>query len=373
MRDPSLPTRQAAPQPHRLLLHGLDSLYVSFFVGLSGGVLDFGAIAEAKAAAAASRNRMTELRLGDERFAVMPHGKKPYSYVLHAEGGAFEMRLAERLQPACHIQFASEALWRSGAAALVERVETWLRGLRAATLRSEQIARVDFAFDYHLPGGADFTADQLLSRASKDATHRDSGRIQTIRAGTGDVVLRLYDKVAEIEQQSGKAFFFDLWGEREDVWRVEAQVRGERLATAGIRSFADLVELGPDLMRELVENHTTLRIRTADTNRARWPLHPLWAALQADVSRLPQLGLVRDFGGWEPGHDYRLWQQLQSLMGSLKGIACTLAEKHAPAPPPDLPELLRNLPDMLAADGHHHPALWIEDVRRGLLRRGFGL
>ena len=143
-------------------------------------------------------------------------------------------------------------------------------------------------------------------------------------------------------------------------------MRGERLTTAGIRSFADLLEFGPDLMRGLVENHTTLRVPTSDSNRARWPLHPLWAALQADVARLPQLGLVRDLSGWEPGHDYRLWQQLRSLMGSLKGIACTLTEKHAPEPPPGLPELL-------TAGGHHHPALWAEDVRRGLLRRGFGL
>jgi len=372
MPNREMPTT-AEPQAPRLLLHGLDSLYVSCFSGLSAGVLDFGAISEAKAAAGASRSRMAEVVLGGERFAVMPHGKKPYSYVLHAEAGAFEMRLAERMQPSCHVQFASEALWRTGAPALMRRVETWLSGLGAAALRPERIARADFAFDYHLPGGADFIADHLLSRATKDATHRQAGRVQTITAGRGDVVLRLYDKVAEIEQQSSKAFFFDLWGERADVWRIEVQLRGERLPAGGIRSFGDLVEFGPDLLREIVEAHTTLRVPTSDSNRARWPLHPLWRALQADVARLPQSGLVRDLGGREPGHDYRLWQQLRSLMGSLKGIACTLGEKHAPEPPPGLPELLVQLRPMLEAGGHHHPAYWTEDVRRSLQRRGFGL
>ena len=84
-------------------------------------------------------------------------------------------------------------------------------------MQPEKVARADFAFDYYLPGGADFIADHLLSRASKDSTYREAGRVQTITAGRGDVVVRLYDKVAEIEQQSGKAFFFPLWGEREDV------------------------------------------------------------------------------------------------------------------------------------------------------------
>ena len=100
----------ATSSPPRFLPHGLDSLYVSFFLGLSGGPLDFGAVAGAKAAASASRTRMAEVDLAGERFAVMPHGKKPYSYVLKATGGAFEMRLAERMQPACHVQFAAEAL-----------------------------------------------------------------------------------------------------------------------------------------------------------------------------------------------------------------------------------------------------------------------
>lgn len=366
-------TPAAAVEPPRLLLHGLDSLYVSFFPALTGGVLDFGTLAEARARAAASRDRMSPLRIGDERFAILSHGKKPYSYVLTAEAGAFEMRLAERLQPACHVQFASQALWRDGAATLVARVQRWLADIGAATLRAERISRADFAFDYHLPDGADFTADHLLSRASKDSTHRHRDRVQTITAGRGDVIVRLYDKVAEIEQASGKGFFFKLWNERRDVWRVEMQVRSARLAAAGIRGFADLASLAPDLLRELAEHHTTLRRPSADANRSRWPLHPLWAALQADISRLPQLGLIRDLAGWEPGHEYRLWHQCRSLMGALKGIACTLAERDGQDAVARLPELLERLPALLIANGHYLPAIWADDIRRGMLRREFGL
>ena len=47
----------------------------------------------------------------------------------------------------------------------------------------------------------------------------------------------------------------------------------------------------------LVNDHTTLRTRTNDSNRSRWPLHPLWQDLQARVSQMDGLGVVRELDG----------------------------------------------------------------------------
>ena len=53
-----------------------------------------------------------------------------------------------------------------------------------------------------------------MSLASKDSKHREGGRIQTLTFGRDDVVLRVYDKVAEIEQQSHKTWLFASVGRR---------------------------------------------------------------------------------------------------------------------------------------------------------------
>jgi len=68
---------------------------------------------------------------------------------------------------------------------------------------------------------------------------------------------------------------------------------GERLMAAAISTLDDLEPLQGDLLRELATRHTRLCVPTSDSNRTRWPLHPLWQALQAHVETLPQTGHVR--------------------------------------------------------------------------------
>jgi hypothetical protein len=54
----------------------------------------------------------------------------------------------------------------------------------------------------------DFDEDSFVSRTHKDSQYRDHGKIQTFTLGQGRHCLRIYDKVAEIEQQSDKVWFF---------------------------------------------------------------------------------------------------------------------------------------------------------------------
>ena len=108
----------------RLLLRGLDSLYVSYFVEMRNSRLDFDELAFLQERLKQDRTKDIETAtLGSETFGLKPHGRYPYRYILVHED--FEVRLAEHLQPACHVQFFSKGLWLSGAAALVERVERW--------------------------------------------------------------------------------------------------------------------------------------------------------------------------------------------------------------------------------------------------------
>lgn len=126
--------------------------------------------------------------------------------------------MAERMQPGCHVQLFSKALWTVGLETLESRLNTWFQSVGLVRTAPEIVGRADWAFDYHLPF-VDFDADAFVSRAAKDATYREHGKVQTFTMGKGDVVIRVYDKTAEIEQQSGKAWFFDLWGRKDLVWR----------------------------------------------------------------------------------------------------------------------------------------------------------
>jgi hypothetical protein len=103
--------------------------------------------------------------------------------------------------------------------------------------------------------------------------------------------LRLYDKVTEIGL-SGKTWFFQIWNCDKNVWRSEWQVRKAYLRRFGIRTISDLLDIQGDMLVWLSTNYATLRIPTADSNKSRWPLHPLWIDLQAQSANLPREGVV---------------------------------------------------------------------------------
>ncbi len=345
------PKATPAPLP-RLLIHGLDSFYVCYYFDLASSKLDFDELEYLKQLAKDREADKAHIEIGRERFQVMPSGQKFYKCVLVNRD--FKIALAEHMHPSVKVQFFSEALWRDGARALHERIIEFAKAIGAATLKPEQIVRADWAFDFDL-AAIDFDEDDFVSRAIKNNKWRKGHAVQTFGFGVGEIVARIYDKVAEIDNASGKAWFHDLWGQKENVWRVEFQVRGERLRQAGIRTIDDLEDLQGDLLKQLALAHTSLRRPNGDSNRARWPLHPLWQSLVAAIDAMPQLGLCRHY---DPANslEYRYRKMSQSLYGSLKGLG---ALSHLMAPSKGIPtfeEILKQLPK--ATDPFHSDSIW---------------
>ncbi|EKE72420.1 hypothetical protein [Oceanibaculum indicum] len=348
----------AVPPLPALLLQGLDSLYVSFYLDVTNSALDLDEIAYQRERLRQSRDgKFTRIELGSEAFALKTHGRFPYSYVIENE--LFSVAFAERMQPSFHVQFLSKGLWQEGLDGLELRFRSWAESMGLVEQRLETVSRADWAFDFHVPV-VDFSADHLLSKARKTSAYKDNRALQTIVAGKGDVVIRLYDKVAEIEESSGKSFFYELWGRTSEIWRVEFQLRGERLKPAGVRSLDDLRGLQGDLLRELTHNHTSLRRPTGDSNLSRWPLHPLWTALQAEIGHMPQSGLIRDIDE-KRLLEYRIHRQTQSIYGSLKGLAALLSIAQGEAEALSLRDLIGQLEDELVI--HHEHPVWERDVR----------
>ena len=197
--------------PH-CVLSGIDSLYVSFYLDTANSLVDWDTLEFEKTTIRSERDReIAEYELGCETFALMRYGKAPYRYILTNRD--FKIMLSETNSPSCHIQFFSEGLWLRGLDGLLDRLDRWFVSLDLKQTREASVGRVDWAYDYDLPV-ADFNPDHILTRANKDASWRNHKSYQTLQVGSGDTLIRVYDKVAEIDEASGKVFFFDLWGQK---------------------------------------------------------------------------------------------------------------------------------------------------------------
>ena len=278
----------------RPLLTGHDTVECAYYLAaLPGCTLDYQALAAEKESLRLAKVRHPKpLKLGCEEFLLMPHGTGS-GYPFLIENDCFSIQFGEFNKPNFFVTYRSFALWQYGAAKLNQRFMDWATSIGMMAFQPERLSRVDFTFDYQIDA-IDFDEDSFVSQAAKDNQHRKNRKVQTFRFGEGELVLRIYNKVDEIQEKSAKTWFFDLWGCEENVWRIEWQVRKEWLRRFGIRTFIDLDERQGDLLRLLVNDHTTLRVPNNDTNRSRWPIHPLWRDLQMHVATMKGLGIVRE-------------------------------------------------------------------------------
>ncbi|NNU15981.1 hypothetical protein HK107_06565 [Parvularcula sp. ZS-1/3] len=261
----------------RPLISGIDSLYLSFDVDPRPSAIDFAELDYLKQLLRDDPKRSVHrMTLGGLELGLLPSGQFPYAHVF--EHPHFTLKLAERMSPALFVEFRSEALWHFGSVALVQSVRDWCGALGMTPLGPDRVSRVDVAFDTHLPV-MDFCLDHFVTRLRRDKRFRRSGQVQTMHLGSGDLQLRVYDKSAEIVEASSKTWFHPLWGIKDDVWRIEWQLRREALKERGIDSFHDLGARLSGVLVSLASDHTSLRQPCDDQNRSRWPLHLLWRNL----------------------------------------------------------------------------------------------
>jgi len=311
----------------KLLLHGLDTVQCAYYLSPPVSTqLDFAKLAVIKEQLRMDKSREPRpVKLGGMEFFLYPYGSSSgYPFVLTNED--FKIEVGEFNHPSFFVTFKSQSLWKHTAWTLHQQFLNWASAIGCDVQQAETLSRVDFSFDYAL-AERDFDADSFVSQSDKDSQHREHGTVQTFTLGKGDVVLRVYDKVAEIRQQSAKVWFYQLWGQEENVWRIEWQVRKPVLRSFNISTFVDLREQQGALLRYLADYHDTLRTQTQDSNRSRWPLHPLWADLQERIAALHVLE-SKQIDGKEMVLDERLIRLTISVYGYLKRMAAVSCVKE---------------------------------------------
>lgn len=202
-----------------------------------------------------------------------------------------------------------------GLAKVRERIETTLQRLGLAYQPgTESIGRVDVACDVLAPGLAPdrvhFVAHSRsrVQDISDTITQVDgrSGRVETITIGKnpGRQVV-LYDKRAEI-LATRKLYWARVWDAElkalglpplnlsdraaSEVWRVEVRAHKRHLKDKwGVTTWGHLREKLPHILHHALCD-VRFTIPQTDSNRARWPDHPLWTlvgdALSDDMEGL---------------------------------------------------------------------------------------
>ncbi|MDX9690461.1 MAG: hypothetical protein RBT70_08410 [Alphaproteobacteria bacterium] len=269
----------------------------------------------------------------------------------------FIIQFGEFNSPSFSVKFLSKALWHKGYRAMHEEFLDWAGSMNLKPRKSETISRADLCFDYELINKA-FGEKNFVSSFHRDCKFRSFGEDETYKFGVGTCV-RVYNKSSEIIK-SGKTWFYPIWGGLSDnVWRIEWQLNNAYLKERGLRTLEDFDKSIGFILGLLCEHHTSLRTITSDTNRSRWPVHPLWLDLREQISAFGQQP-IRALPNYRAHYPERVQRNIISMMGYLKSIAA-LSSLYDDAPPQGFHETLRNVSQHL--NRIYDPVSWQQDVQ----------
>ena len=273
------------------LLHGIDTLQCAYYLRCEpDSVLDFTALLAQREALRVSCSRdPAVVSLGSAEFLLQPYGSGS-GYPLVLTNPDFKIECGEFNRPSFFVTFRSEALWRDSAARLQARFLEWASSVGFVLERPESVSRVDWAFDYHLPV-RDFDESHFVSVAARTPSIARTGAFRRLRSVARTLCSRLRqgrrDQPAEPQGVVLRALGRRMRG------RVADRVAGSQGAVTQLSAFArwtTCLSARATCLAISTSEHTTLRVPTDDSNRSRWPLHPLWLDLHQRIAEFDALG-----------------------------------------------------------------------------------
>jgi hypothetical protein len=210
------------------------------------------------------------------------------------------------------IRYLAAGLWEHGWQTLRERA---LEVLRPYTTQNDRdflrVTRADWCFDFYSPA---LKAELHPGAVANVVCHSSVKKFETQTVTVGDksqtltigarasLQNQLYDKTREIDEKSGKTWLYEVWvagldGEWPwkdrpcDVFRLECRFFSEFLKARNVRRPHEVMAAREELVAEALVLRR-LTVPTADSNRWRWPMHPIWseAYRKAGVAELLPLG-----------------------------------------------------------------------------------
>lgn len=274
---------------------------------------DFRLLLAAAKAQAVKINSDTLMMIGGMVLAVRRSGGMAFSAHTGEYGAEWYFLDPENRapnNPSITVDFRAFLLATGGLRAAQEHFEACMAAFSIRYVEPQlRVSRIDFAIDILAPW---FEPDrealvvppgtriQEYTGIDETETHSTGARVTGLRAGAvANRQLAIYDKRVEVIAK-GKMGWLTIWNaslekagkppldlkdrDQSQVWRFELRTGSKQLRNKWeMRSWTDLDAMIGDAFNDFCE-----RIRycvpTADSNRARWPLHELWNVVRNIVA-----------------------------------------------------------------------------------------
>lgn len=317
---------------YKLLRVGVDSLYLSFHGTLLPSIQQELTLRKYSAQSHdPAEQALAQWVVGKHVFEVSDKGRQGYAFILRDNAFQIALRSGDGGKlPVAYVQVSSELLAHQPLEMIVETIGSTIDELAEAD-QFPVISRIDLYADFQTDTdiGA-LSREAWITQASGIDTYARRGKFTGWVFGAGSSIsARLYDKTAEIEQKSGKTFFYPLWKQsgwdgQSTVWRLELQFRREVLGQFRIRGLGQIKDNFGGLWLGILDSWLRLVVPDpTDSNRARWPLHPLWVKLSEIRWRLDDVPLTRSYTPARvPALDrlYRMFTALLTSFMAVRGI-----------------------------------------------------
>jgi hypothetical protein len=335
------------------VVNGLDFLKVSFWLDWESGDLFKDLETKKTLLQATEENSVPYHVPGGFDWNLHRTGTSRYNFRLTSGDLTFLLntRRGDGVVPTARVEIGSLSCWSPGFFTIYERMVSWLKALGASIVK-EIVSEVHLTADCI---NTDINTlgieneERWVSRVHKFNIHRDRRRLSGITMGKGDIMLRIYDKVMELDGSPHKQdVFAEIWGlfvyNQVPVTRVEFQLRRKVL-----NEFEDKITTVKNLL---------------------FSLQALWTYCTQSWSRFCQNIVNRNHNqskainsvfwnsisniNWTGVHTIerkkrRKNKNLDQIRANMRGMAMTLGAGHD-AHPEDLDHIIGLSQKLLAAD-----------------------
>lgn len=303
---------------------GIDSLYLSFAGSLH---LDQESKLDRLKKLAQSDHLLdqsqAQLSVNNHIFEVKDKGTGMFPYIL--EDNCFRIQLSRqraKSMPMAYVKISSEYLTHKTVDDVLSDLTADLDMLGILESRPKT-SRVDLFLDFSSNEDMDsWHRDAWVTRSEKIHQYAIKGEFSGWSIGMGSgMSARLYNKTLEI-MTSNKGYLIPLWTEagwskNNPVWRLEFEIKRDVLVQFDVQDLSVTLDNLNGLWSYATTDWLKLTITSeGDSNRSRWPIHPLWAYLSSIDFATQGGALSRQFSEQRVPSDQRLFDYGFSAISS---------------------------------------------------------
>jgi len=378
------------PDAYQVLHKGFDTLAIAVQANLPPEAFEY---FETQKDLAEKEQQDTLTDFSGVQFHIKGHGGSGYRILANGGpmGAQWAFKKPNLKDPwGIRVIFGSTFLATLGLGAARAHLDSVLERLDIRTRPEDfSISRVDHCVDILAPPEFILDPEAFIMHSSTNrrdhiansdmAVSGKSGRTTSVTIGhprARQVIV--YDKRAEVVQKH-KPHWWHLWNQTRgansqstigpdtadlSIWRVEFRAgKGLLKDRWDIRTWEDLFTRFGDLSNETGQVIRYTAPTHHDTNRARWPNHPIWEIALGEINT----DLIEMYEGTDPNpvKEIQRSHHISVLLKNIKGSTITLAALEG-VEEPDLERFFKDTASKLAGQTKadpEHTAKQLQDAR----------